>query len=203
MKNSGGDLPVCSSPVDAAILADYWLAKLTEPEQDAVEEHLMACDRCGEQLRRIVSLAEGLRDLARSGTLRMIVSDGFVKRAAQNGARVREYAMPPGGRVECTVTAEDDFLIGRLATDITNATRVDLCMCDANGVEHTRLPDIPFTAGPGSIVLQESISFAKDAPSMKMIARLVAVDGSGEERPLGEYTFNHTRTMPGPGRFIF
>ena len=196
-------MPVCSSPVDAAILADYWLAKLTEPEQDAVEEHLMACDRCGEQLRRIVSLAEGLRDLARSGTLRMIVSDGFVKRAAQNGARVREYAMPPGGRVECTVTAEDDFLIGRLATDITNATRVDLSMCDANGVEQIRLPDIPFPSGPGSIVLQESISYAKDAPSMKMIARLVAVESSGEERQLGEYTFNHTRTMPGPGRFIF
>jgi hypothetical protein len=32
-----------------------------------------------------------------------------------------------------------------------------------------------------------------------MIARLVAVDEVGAERLLGEYTFNHTRTMPGPG----
>jgi len=163
----------------------------------------MACDYCGEQLRRIISLAQGLRDLARSGTLRMIVSDSFVKRVTESGARIREYAVPPGGRVECTVTAEDDFLIGRLATDITNATRVDLCVCDANGVEQVRLPDIPFPSGPGSIALQESISFAKDAPSNKMIARLVAVDNSGEERQLGEYTFNHTRTLPGPGRFNF
>ena len=32
-----------------------------------------------------------------------------------------------------------------------------------------------------------------------MIARLVAVDETGGERLLGEYTFNHTRTLPGPG----
>jgi hypothetical protein len=32
-----------------------------------------------------------------------------------------------------------------------------------------------------------------------MIARLVAVDEEGSEGLLGEYTFNHTRTLPGPG----
>jgi hypothetical protein len=31
-----------------------------------------------------------------------------------------------------------------------------------------------------------------------MIARLLAVDENGEERLLGEYTFQHTRTIPGP-----
>jgi hypothetical protein len=30
-----------------------------------------------------------------------------------------------------------------------------------------------------------------------MIARLIAVDDAGGERLLGEYTFNHTRTLPG------
>ena len=42
-------------------------------------------------------------------------SDEFLHRAAKQGARVREYAPPNGGQVECTVTAEDDILIGRLA----------------------------------------------------------------------------------------
>jgi hypothetical protein len=32
-----------------------------------------------------------------------------------------------------------------------------------------------------------------------MIARLVAFDETGGERLLGEYTFNHTRSLPGPG----
>jgi aryl-alcohol dehydrogenase-like predicted oxidoreductase len=30
------------------------------------------------------------------------------------------------------------------------------------------------------------------------IARLLVVDENGGERVLGEYTFNHTRTIPGP-----
>jgi len=36
-------------------------------------------------------------------------------------------------------------------------------------------------------------------PTSKMIARLVTFDEAGMERLLGEYTFNHTRTLPGPG----
>jgi hypothetical protein len=32
-----------------------------------------------------------------------------------------------------------------------------------------------------------------------MIVRLVTFDETGSERPLGEYTFNHTRSLPGPG----
>ena len=31
-----------------------------------------------------------------------------------------------------------------------------------------------------------------------MVARLIDVRESGEEAVLGEYTFNHTRTLPGP-----
>jgi hypothetical protein len=31
-----------------------------------------------------------------------------------------------------------------------------------------------------------------------MTARLLAVSDDGKERLLGEYTFQHTRTIPGP-----
>jgi hypothetical protein len=134
----------CSNPIDAAILADYWLAVLPGPEEEAVEEHLLGCDRCGERLREIIALAEGIRSVAREGSLRMVVSDVFLKRAAEAGLRVREYAPPPGGGVQCTVTAEDDFLIARLAANLTGARRVDLCFCDERGVEQLRLPDIQF-----------------------------------------------------------
>jgi len=198
MSNDGSAAMNCSNPIDAAVLADYWLALLPQPEQDAVDEHLLGCDRCGDRLREIIALAEGLRSLAQSGSLRMIVSEGFLKRAAESGAHIREYAVPPGGSVECTISAEDDLLIGRLATNITEATRVDLSLCDANGIEQARLPDIPFQSGAGSINLHESASLMKLGPTMTMVARLVAVDESGSERQLGEYTFNHTRTIPGP-----
>ena len=153
----------CSSPIDAAVLADYWLAVLASSEEEAVEEHLLDCDRCGARLREVIALAEGVRNLAREGSLRMVVSDAFLKRAAEEGLRVRQYTPSPGGSVECTVTAEDDILIGRLAANLSGATRVDLCFCDERGVERLRLPDIPFDSGAGSVAFQQSITYAKAA----------------------------------------
>jgi hypothetical protein len=129
----------------------------------------------------------------------MVVSDTFLKRAAEEGLRIREYAPPAGGGVQCTVTAEDDFLIGRLAANLSGAGRVDLCFCDEGGAEHFRLADIPVAPGAGSVLYQESVTYAKAMPSGTLIARLVAFDEAGGERLLGEYTFNHTRSLPGPG----
>ena len=189
----------CAHPIDASVLADYWLGALAGREEETVEEHLFGCDECGARLREVIALAEGVRKLARGGSLRMVVSDAFLERAAEEGLRVREYAPPPGGSVQCTVTAEDDILIGRLAADLNTAKRVDLCMCDDRGVERIRLTDIPFNSAGGCVAFQQPITYAKAAPSETLIARLVALDDSGHEHLLGEYTFNHTRTLPGPG----
>lgn len=188
----------CPGPLDAAVLADYWLGLLRGDAEEAVELHLFGCDACGSRLREVIALAEGVRDLARGGTLRMVVSDTFLHRAAADGRRVREYAVPAGGSVQCTVTAEDDLLIARLSADLSGARRVDVSFCDEHGVEHTRLADIPIRPGAGSVICQESIAFAKAAPSFTMIARLLGVDDAGHETLLGEYTFHHTRSLPGP-----
>ena len=131
----------------------------------------------------------------------MVVSDVFLERAAEEGLRVREYAPPSGGSVQCTVSAEDDILVGRLAANLSGARRVDLTFCDEHGVELSRLTDIPVRPGAGSVAYQESIDFMKAAPSLTLIARLVTVDETGGERVLGEYAFHHTRTLPGPGGF--
>jgi hypothetical protein len=194
------DDPVpCSNPIDAAVLADHWLGALTGSEEEAVEEHLLACDQCGARLREVIALAEGVRHLTREGNLRIIVSDAFLKRAAEEGLRIRQYAPPAGGSVACTATAEDDLVIGRLAANLSGANRVDLSICDEHRAELLRLRDIPVHPGAGDVLYQESIGFLKAAPSFTMIARLVALDESGRESLLGEYTFNHTRSSPGPG----
>ena len=191
----------CSSPLDATVLADYWLAALTESEEAAAEEHLFTCDECGARLRNVIALADGVRRIAREGSLRMIVSDAFLQRAAEEGLRVRQYAPPAGGSVQCTVTAEDDLLVARLAANLAGANRVDLCLCDERGVEQYRLPDIPVPAGASDVIYHESMPWAKSMPTSTMIARLVTSDEAGGERLLGEYTFNHTRSLPGPGAF--
>jgi hypothetical protein len=183
------------------MLADYWIGSLPAQEQDAVEEHLLGCDRCGDRLRDVIALAEGVRRIAREGSLRLVVSEEFLKRAAGEGLRIRQYAPPAGGSVQCTVTAEDDILIGRLAANLSGSTRVDLSICDGNGIEQVRRPDIPVHSGTSTVILQESITWAKAAPTSILVMRLIGVDESGGERMLGEYTFNHTRSLPGPGSF--
>jgi hypothetical protein len=188
----------CSSPVEAAVLMDYWLATLSASAEDPVEQHLMTCDACGDRLREVIALAEGLRALARSGTLQVVISEQFRNHVAQEGLRVREYAPPRGGSVQCTVAADDDLLLARLAVDLTTTTRADLSWCDPEGVELQRMADIPIRADAGSVICQQSISWAKASPTSSMIARLLAVDEEGNERVLGEYTFHHTRTIPGP-----
>lgn len=189
----------CVKPLDAASLTDYWLAILPKSEEETVEEHLFACDECGARLQEVIALAEAIRNLARQGSLLMIVSDTFLGRIAEEGLRVREYRPPMGGSIACTVTSADDFLIGRLTADLSAAERVDLSLCDERGIERLRLADIPFDSGAGSVAFQQSITYAKAAPSETMIARLVSFDDAGGEHLLGEYTFRHTRTLPGPG----
>src|SRR4029079_9949252 len=113
------------------------------PDEDAVEQHLFECDACGARLQEVIALAQGVRALARGGSLRMVVSDTFLQRAREEGLQIREYTLPPGGSVQCTVAADDDILIGRLAANLSGARRVDLSLCDARGVERVRLADIP------------------------------------------------------------
>jgi hypothetical protein len=195
--------PECAGPVDAAVLMDYWLAALPAPAEEQVEEHLLACDQCGDRLREVIALAEGLRALARSGSLQVVIPDRFVEHAAKTGLRVRQYAPPQGGDIQCTVAADDDLLVARLAVDLTAVSRVDLSWCDPRGVERVRMTDIPIRAEAGSVICQQSITWAKASPTSSMIARLLAVDDAGDERLLGEYTFNHTRTIPGPPGWEF
>jgi hypothetical protein len=189
----------CRHPLDVAHLADYWLGMLPSAEEEIIEEHLFGCGSCATRLQEVMALAEGLQKLAREGSLRMVVSDAFLRSASEDGLRIREYAPPAGGDVECTVTTEDDLLIGRLAADFGRAKRVDVCILDANRIERARFPDIPFNAEAISVAFQNSIEFVKAAPDYQSIVRLVGLDEAGVERVLGEYTFNHTRTLPGPG----
>jgi anti-sigma factor RsiW len=188
----------CHAPVDPAVLADYWLALLPASEEGAVEAHLFECDACGDRLRGIIEIAEALRALARSGALRVVLAEDFIRHAEETGRRVRQYDFEPGQTVSCTISADDDLLVARFAADLSGAERVDLSFRDAQGAERERMNDIPVRTDVGHVIFQESATFAKAAPSSSMVARLLAIGMDGEERLLGEYFFQHTRTIPGP-----
>jgi hypothetical protein len=188
----------CHAPVDSAVLADYWLGLLLAAEEEAVESHLFECDTCGDRLRSMIEIAEALRALARSGALRVILGDTFLHHVEQTGRRVRQYDFAPGQTVPCTISADDDLLVARFAVELSEAERVDLSFHDPQGVERGRMNDIPVRRDDRHVIFQESTTFAKTAPSSSMVARLLAVGADGDERLLGEYFFQHTRTIPGP-----
>jgi hypothetical protein len=190
----------CAHPIDAALLADYWLAVLSKSEEESIEEHLFDCGECSARLAEVVALAANVRSLARDANLLMTVSDEFLRRSAESGLRIRQYAPPAGGSVQCTISADDDMLIGRLAADLAGQKQIDLALCNQDGVEYARIADLPFLPRPSEVLFQQPIQF-EGAPSQTMIARLLGRDESGDERLVAEYTFIHTRTIPGPPAF--
>jgi hypothetical protein len=184
---------------DMGTLTEYWIGTLPRAEEERIEEHFFTCDECCARLEELITLAVGVSQIARGGALMTIVSEGFLKHAAGEGLRVRQYSPPAGRGVSCTVSAEDDLLVGRLGVNLVGAKQVDLSLCAPTGEEQFRLRDIPFDSSAESVLWQQSITFAKAAPTSTMVARLIEVNEGGAEKLLGEYTFNHTRTLPGPG----
>jgi len=181
----------CANPIYPNVLADYWLAELPEAEERALEEHLFSCEACSQQLQSTAQLGQSIRTLAKQGNLPLIVTQDFLDRLTGQGFRTREYSVPAGGRVECTVTAQDDFLIGRMGADLRDVERLDLAMCEPSGEERLRLRDLPFRADSGEVILNYPVGPARKSGPDLLVMKLLAVSKENE-RLLGEYTFNHT-----------
>jgi hypothetical protein len=186
---------ICRSPLDLITLLDYWLAELPLSQQSDVEEHLLACDACSGELARLVGLADAVRSVARSGNVRAVVSESFLDRVANEGLRLRQYRLGPGESVECTVMANDDILVARLIADLSTTEHVDIAWYDAEGKEQERVRDIPVHGAMREIIWAQRIDDIRALPATVARARVLAVEDRGE-RVLGEYTFNHTPSLP-------
>jgi hypothetical protein len=185
----------CARPASDAALLDWWSAELPAAEQGDLEEHLLACPACSGRALAMSAIAEALRGLVREGGAPLVLPLVVVERLRQEGRRIREYRVPPGGSVRCTVGPEDDVLLSRLAADLRGVTRLDLAVRVGDGPEQ-RLSDLPFDAAAGELIVMPPTADLRAAPAHVQRMRLLAVELGGE-RVLGEYTFDHT---PWPGR---
>jgi hypothetical protein len=185
----------CSEPLDLATLVDYWFGDLDGPDLDGIEEHLLECDACGSVLRSLMAMGDGVRRLARQGAFGVVVSPSFLETALQQGLRVREYRVPAGGRVACTVTAEDDLLVGRLQGDFRGVSRLDLVVQVEDGPEH-RVFDLPVSPSSSELIVAQAMPALRAMLSSSMRMRLLAREGESD-RLVGEYTFAHTAPTRG------
>jgi len=182
----------CARPIADDALLDWWTGEAADPRQ--LEEHLLACDECAARLRRVAAVAEGIRALARTGRVPVVVLPAQLSKLQSEGRRIREYRVPAGGGVQCTVGPDDDVVLARLAADLTGVGRLDLVSCVDEGPEQ-RLSDLPFDPGAPEVILASPTDVLRARPTSVERMRLVAVEPAGE-RLLGEYTFNHS---PWPG----
>lgn len=184
-------IPTCPSPLSWETLLAYWLGELDPDSEAQTEEHYLGCAQCSGRLDQLAALARGVQALAKSSGVNMVVDDQFVRRLRDDGMNVREYRVPLNGSVNCTVTPEDDFVVGRLEAPLAGVQRVDMVtLYDFMDTEQ-RQEDVPFVPDSGGVVFSPSIEALRAMPASCLRVRLLAVDESGEH-PLGEYTFNHT-----------
>ncbi|RYF16972.1 MAG: zf-HC2 domain-containing protein [Comamonadaceae bacterium] len=177
-------------------LLDYWLRETDPATTERVDEHLMQCDACGEELDRLVALGEGVRGAFREGFVMAVASDAFLRQLGAQGLRIREYRLPPEGSVNCTVAPDDDVLVTRLEAPLQGVSRLDAVAHRSTepGVQH-RLEDLPFEETAGEVLYISPVTQVRQLPAHTMELTLLAV-GEGGTRELGRYTFHHS---PWPG----
>jgi hypothetical protein len=180
----------CAAPLDWDSLLAYWLGELDTDSAENIEEHYLGCAVCSRRLEQLASLARGVRALAGSSGVNMVITEPFVRRLAEQGLHVREYRVPRNGSVNCTVSADDDVVVARLEAPLDAVARLDLVTLGSDGEAMLWQEDIPFIAASGGVVVSTRIDVLRALPATTLRLRLLAVDANGE-RALGEYTFNH------------
>lgn len=179
----------CSAPIPFDALVDYWFGELAALDEERVEGHLLDCAECSRRLDGLVTLGAGIRTVFRDGAVGAVISLALLEEMKQQGWRLREYAVAPGGSVNCTISATDDAVVSRLQVSLAGATRVDLLLLHEPGAG--RVSDIPFDPAAGEVLFCPPAASLKQAPAFVQVMRLIAVDEAGE-RALADYTFLHT-----------
>ena len=177
-------------PIDIQRLVAYWLG---EADTEQLEEHLFACAECSARLEEIAALGAGVRAVVREARVAAVISGPFLEALRRQGMRIREYRVPAGGSVDCTLLAHEDAVVSTVEAPLAGVARLDALMrVEAGGeVTEARVEDVPFDAASGEVVLLQSSEMLRRLPAHVHRLRLVAVEGKAE-RVVGEYTFVHT-----------
>jgi hypothetical protein len=182
--------PTCATPIAFTTLVDYWVGDGDAADEARIEEHLFGCGECTAALARLVEIAEGIGALVGKGAVFAVLAPAFVQRLLDDGVHLREYRVPRGGSVNCTVAPEDDVVVARLAVPLAGVPQVDLVLQGFGEPGDRRLRDVPFDGAAGEVVLVPRIDDLRRLGAAAPRMLLIAVDGR-RESVLGEYTFLH------------
>ncbi|HTI40547.1 MAG TPA: zf-HC2 domain-containing protein [Vicinamibacterales bacterium] len=183
----------CGRGASFADLVDYWAGDLTGADAAQLEAHLFECAECAKYLEEVVALGHAIGEGMRGAHFQSIVTDSVLNRLSRDGVRIRSYAFEPGQTIPCSVWPDDDLVVSRLRADLTGYTNVGLVLAREDGVEMSRIVDIPI--GPETTEIIDAVPAARlrAVPSCRL--RLV-LSGTreGREQVIAEYGLEHTGT---------
>lgn len=183
--------PNCRSRVSLPDLVAYRLGELDQASEFQLEEHLFGCSECGDRLARLEQLASAIRKELREGHLSALLPAAFIQRLKDDGVRVREYRMEPGGSINCTIAPDDDLVVTHLHAPLAHVRRLDVIVEEGEGGPRSRLEDVAFDPAADAIVLFPASAEVRKLGVAKLFVELVAV-GDDTERLLARYTLNHS-----------
>ena len=184
----------CAHPIEFETLVAYWLGELPAAAEAAAEEHYFGCAYCARRLEGLAALGGSIRAAVREGKVWGFVTPSFVEHMKREGLRVREYRTALGERVDCTIRADEDAVVGRMRVPLAGVKRLDIVRTievEGRQVGRWRAEDVPFEPETDEVVTLPSAAALKEMPANTARVQLFAVDEAGE-RLLGEVTFAHT-----------
>lgn len=177
--------------IDPDRLLAYWLDESDAAETEAIDMHLLGCDTCGAALDELMALSHGVKRAFAGGLVQTFVTGAFVDRLREQGLRVREYRVPVDGSVNCSVSANDDVLIGRMSASLDGVRRVDAGLRLSSDADETWVIDVPFDPATGEVVIAPALAQVRRLPSHDLEIRLRAVAANGST-DIGRYLFHHS-----------
>lgn len=185
----------CSQPIPFADLVDYLQGELESPKEISVEEHFFACHVCTHRMESVVRVGAAVASAVRSGGVVVSVSNALLTRAEQEGLKLRQYRLEPGGSVACTAAPDDDIVVVRLAADLEDTTEasveIDTRFLTSESRQHKRVHDVAVDRTQNEIVLLFPGEMVRSFPRSQWTMQVIATDSSGE-RSFGPYVMNHT-----------
>jgi hypothetical protein len=181
----------CASPLSLDSLAAYALGELSGQAEAAVEEHYFGCAECTERLQWLQSLSHGVASLVRQGLVSSGVRGAWVQRAGEQGLRLRQYTIDCGKSVNCTVGADDDFVVVHLSVGESPPgelhVETEFHDLDRGHRERRDLPAQFVDRDTGEITYAFSGALVRSFPRSRWVMHVRGEDG----RRLGPYTMNH------------
>lgn len=173
---------------DSALLA-WWLDELGETQALEFEEHLFGCDECAGRLQRLLQLRDSVRGALLDAKFVTAVTPSFLQQLRESGLTLREYHVPRGGSVPCTIAPQDDLVVSRLEASLAGVRQLDIIF-EEGSTQH-RAAHIPFDAAANEVTVIPPVARLRHMKAVTQRMKLVAVN-LGAEQLIGEYTFHHS-----------